>query len=43
MGRAKPLLRWVALALERTPLLKRFGVSQVVVVRKLPVSVVGSG
>jgi ubiquinone/menaquinone biosynthesis C-methylase UbiE len=35
MGAAKPLLRGLALALERTPLLRRFGVSQVVVVRKL--------
>ena len=35
MGTAKPLLRRLALALERTPVLKRFGVSQVLVVRKV--------
>ncbi len=35
MSRAKPLLRRLAGALERTPLLKNFGVSQVIVARRL--------
>jgi SAM-dependent methyltransferase len=38
MGTVRPLLRRVALALERTPLLRRFGVSQVLVVRKRTVT-----